>query len=870
VKAPSLKLHAPSSGIRACGLWLAACGVLFAGAMSPQQTRQLAERYNEAQAAINQRDYTKAGAALNALVHDFGSSEFGDELRYALAETYFNLGQYDRAADLFGQLIENPHHSYIRPEAMYGTAISEMMRGNFAQAQLTLEKLTKQQGYDADDRTSFALGVLHYFLKDYEQAAAKLSGLDLPEAEYYLGKVYSATGKPLPALLKFKEVTDAVPNTSLAVMTHFAAGQALFVNHDYDGAQAKFQFFVDNFAYSPLADYARYFLGCAQISQKQYAAAIDNLMPLLRSSNNVLAAHATYFIGCADLALGQAQPAVERFQRVRANYARSRVTSYANLQLARAVLATADTAQALVATSQLATQFKSGDLSGIGNYMSGAIYYELGDYQDATRQFEAVLVSHAATSLREPACSMLLLSLNSERQYEKGVALGAKYVADYPADTTEWRAKTLYFLADGFYYDHKYTEADDFYQQAYAHPAGSDISVYARLGRCYSLYHLGRLDEAVRGFKSLLNARLADTAFTISAYLGYGYSLFNQKEYLKALDVFEPLYKTFPKRELAAVPAYFYAGYSYYQLGYYGQAVDAWSELINKFPSDGAKAPEAAFRSGDTYFKALEYDKAISMFNFVIERYPFSEFGPPSQALIAQCFYNRKQYLDAVREYQKFLDLYAADAQAPSIRKSLETSYYLAGQEDSAVMEDFLKRYPQSEFAAQGQYEKGRALFDAGEYEPAIAELQKSVVNFPSLPIAADAQLLTAEAYAQMKRWPEATQAYQKFLDYFPQHEQQAGATFNLATAYFNAGDYKQSLKYFQTVVDSFPASEFAESARKNADISRKRLGAIETEGEDIPEPGTTEALPQSPDSGQPAPTSSLSSPNPKPEGARP
>jgi len=826
--------------------------VLLAGALSPEQSRQLAERYNAAQAAIGQRNYVKASADLNTLVRDFGSSEFGDEMRYALAETYFNLGQYDRAADMFNQLIEKPHHPYIKPEAMYGTAISEMMRGNFKQAQLTLEQLLKQQGYDTDDRTNFALGVLHYLLKNYDQAAAKLNGIELPEAKYYLGRVYSVTGKPLPALLKFNEVTEEVPNTSLAVMAQFAAGQALFVNHDYDGAQAKFQFFVDNFGYSPLADYARYFLGCAQIAQRQYASAIDNLTPLLSNNNNVLAAHANYFIGCADMELGQAQPAVERFQRVRANYSRTRVVGYANLQLARAVLATADTAQALLATSQMTTMFKTGDHSGIGNYMSGVIYYQLGKYGSAARQFETVLASHGESGLREPACAMLLLSLNCSGQCEKGVALGSKYVTDYPDDTTEWRAKTLYFLAEGFYYDHKYNEADDFYQQAYAHPASSDIAVYSRLGRCYSLYHLGRLSEAVRGFKSLLNARLDDTAFTINAYLGYGYSLFNQKEYLKALDVFEPLYKTFPDKEMAAVPAYFYAGYSYYQLGYYGQAVDAWSELINKFPADGVKTTEAAFRSGDTYFKALEYDKAIGVFNFVIERYPFSEFGPPSQALIAQCFYNRKQYLDAVREYQKFLDLYPADAQVPSVRKSLETSYYLAGQEDSAVMENFLKRFPQSELAAEGQYDKGKSLFDAGNYEPAIAELQKTVVNFPGLPIAADAQLLTAEAYAQMKRWPEATQAYQKFLDYFPQHEQRAGAVFNMATAYFNSGDFKQSLRYFQTVIDSFPASEFTESARKNADISRKRLGAAEGEG--AAEPGAPESLPSTPDAGKGAP----------------
>jgi outer membrane receptor protein involved in Fe transport len=76
-----------------------------------------------------------------------------------------------------------------------------------------------------------------------------------------------------------------------------------------------------------------------------------------------------------------------------------------------------------------------------------------------------ILVSYASTALREPACAMLLLSLNSSGQYEKAVALGAKYVADYPADTTGWRAKTLYVLADGLYYDHKFNEADAYYQR---------------------------------------------------------------------------------------------------------------------------------------------------------------------------------------------------------------------------------------------------------------------------------------------------------------------------------------------------------------------------------------------------------------------
>lgn len=821
-------------------MWLLLVATLV-GALTPEQTRVLAERYNRVQASIDESDYSRAAGELTGLVRDFGGSEFGDELRYALAETYFNLGQYQRSLTSFRQIIGSPRHGYIRPEAMYGAALCYIMLGNHDQARLMLEDLSKQGGYDRDDRTAFAFGVLHYFQGDYALAIERLSGLTLPEARFYLGKSYAREGKPLQALLKFKEITGEVPNTPLATMAHFAAGQALFLNHDFDGARAKFQFFIDEFPASRLVDYAHYFLGCALIARKDYAAAVEHLLPLTRHSDNFLAAHANYFIGYADVALDKPDEAVERFQRVRASYPNTKIATFANLQVSQAMLATADTAQTLLSTSQLAQMFRTGELSGVGNYLSGVIFYQTGEYSDAADQFEVILTRYAETALREPACAMLLLSLNTAGQFEKSVAIGAKYVADYPDDTSSWRARTLDFLAEGFYYYGKYHEADAYYQRAYKLGTGSDIAPYARLGRSYCLYQLGRLGEAAAGFKGLLAAKASDTLYTISAYLGYGYSLFNQGEFLAALDVFEALTNTFPDDALAAVPGHFYSGYCYYQLEYYGQAVDAWTLLMNKFPEGNQKVAEAAFRTGDTYFKALEYDKAVAAFAFVVERHPSAEYAPPSQALIAQCYYNQRRYLEAVREYQKFLDLYPSDPQGPSVRKSLENSYYLAGQQDSLVMEDFLKRFPQSDMAAQAQYDKGQALFDAGRYSEAALELQKTVVNFPGSLLAGDAQLLTAEAYAQDERWEDAALAYRKFLDYFPEHEQQAGAWFNLGTALFNVGNYDESLTAFQHVLDDFPDSEYVESSRQNIDICRKRLGAGVIE-ENPPESGDSES----------------------------
>jgi TolA-binding protein len=785
--------------------------------------------------ALAQNDYQKASQILSDLVKDYGKSDFADELRFGLAECYFNLGNYEQARAQFIKILEAPKFPYIEPEAMYGMAISSIMLGDFRRADAVLEKLSKNESYARDERTNFARGVLAYFKQSYKEAVAKLEGLSDLSAKFYLAKSYAKLGRLKDAILTFKEVTSAAPNTPLSKLAHFACGQALFDNKDFAGARAKFQFFLENYPFSELSDFAHYFLGCALIAQGQPAYALEHLRPLTKHSNNLLAAHANYFIGYCKKELGEPQEAVSYFQKVRANYPKTRIAQYANLQLPDAILAAGDTIQTLLATAQLSQMFTTGDLSGVGDFFSGVVCYKMGDYQRAANHFENIIMKYPQCPLTEPACALLLLSLNSSGNYERAITLGAKYIKDYPETNNPWRAEVLYFLAEGYYYFKKYNEAENHYLRVLEVHLGdavgiSPIFAYARLGRAYCLYHLGRLTEAETEFKELVTQSLPaqfgangqDTIFLINALLGYGYTFFNQKKYLEALDVFEALVKQFPNNELACVPGYYYAGLAYHRLAYYGQAVDAWVALMNQYPLS-AKSAEAAFRAGDLYFKAREYQKAIATFRFVIEKHPNTPWGPSAQALIAQSFYNQKKFLEAIREYQKFLDLYPSDIQAAGVRKSLEISYYQAGLENPVVMQEFLSRFPESELACEAQFDKARKLFDNKQYEQAALEFQKIVVNFPNAEIAGDAQLLTAESYANLKLWQEAKLAYQKFLQYFPKHPQRPGAYFNLATAYFNLGDYNLAKTNFQIVIDSFPNSEFVSSSAKNIEICLKK-----------------------------------------------
>jgi TolA-binding protein len=819
------RVGAPAHGFR----WLLAGALLLAGvapALTREQTEDLVKRYLALDEVLAARNYQRATGILQGLVAQYGSSEFGNELRFGLAECYFNLGNYKKAQREFEEIFENPTFSYIEPEALYGFAISSIVVGSYDEADAALQRMVKRRGYEHDPRADFAFGVLRYYRNDFEGAIAKLTNDSLLEATLYLGKSLARVNRPRDALLAFKKITSAVPGTPLATLAHFGAGEALFLNADFTGAEAKFRFFLDNFPDSPLADFAHYFLGCALIHSKQYEDGLTELMPLTKHSNNYLAAHANYFVGYAYLVTDRPRDAVARFQRVRNNYPKTKVASYANLELTQALLATGDTVQTILSTSQLSAMFTTGELQAVGDYLSGVLTLQIGQFARSANFFENILIKYPESPLREPGCALLLMALNHGANFQRTVTVGARYVKDFPdsASQSDWRGKLLYALGEGCYYSRQFVEAEDYYRRAYGTKLSGDIAPYARMGRAFCLMQLDRNDEAIKALRELGGAKPGDTMFTATLVLGVGYGFFNKGEYDSARVNFEFLIEHYSELATIMASAEFYVGVCYRKLDFPGDAIDAWSLVVNKYP-DSPKAAEAAFRAGDTYFKSGEYDKAMSLFRFVTERYPYSMFGPSSQAFIGQCYYNQRKFVDAIREHQKFLDLYPSDAQATAVRRSLEMDYYRAGQEDSVYMDAFLKRYPESELVAQARFDRALAMMAAKDFAAAALEFQIVVVNFPASSFAVKAQLNTGECYASLENWEAAAAAYAKYLDYFSSGTERDAALFNQGISYFHLANYEQAQKSFQTLLDSHPSSQYAENAKKNIDVCRKRIG---------------------------------------------
>jgi len=85
-----------------------------------------------------------------------------------------------------------------------------------------------------------------------------------------------------------------------------------------------------------------------------------------------------------------------------------------------------------------------------------------------------------------------------------------------------------------------------------------------------------------------------------------------------------------------------------------------------------------------------------------------------------------------------------------------------------AALNDFLRRYPQSAFAANAQYALGNSFYVQNDYRNALTAQQAVLKNFPSSPRAPEALLNIASCYVELKDKAGAKRALDTLIEKYP------------------------------------------------------------------------------------------------------
>ena len=117
------------------------------------------------------------------------------------------------------------------------------------------------------------------------------------------------------------------------------------------------------------------------------------------------------------------------------------------------------------------------------------------------------------------------------------------------------------------------------------------------------------------------------------------------------------------------------------------------------------------------------------------------------------------------------------DGQVASVLPSEKTAYdsatamFQSGDYKgaTAALQDFVRRYPDSAYAANAQYWLGNAYYALGDYKKAIAAQEIVTTTYSASPKVPDAMLNIGSSYALLKDSKNAKKALQQLVSKYPE-----------------------------------------------------------------------------------------------------
>lgn len=179
-------------------------------------------------------------------------------------------------------------------------------------------------------------------------------------------------------------------------------------------------------------------------------------------------------------------------------------------------------------------------------------------------------------------------------------------------------------------------------------------------------------------------------------------------------------------------------------------------------------------------------------------------------------------YTNALKNYQAVVDDFT---NSPAVRQALGPQAYYQALRASLQLKDYsgasnclaqiLKIYPLSTVAEKGILLEGQALSDFGQPQRARLLFMKFEEVFPESPQLPEVELAIARTYEQEGNWPQAISVYNSWISRFTSDtKNRPTVEYARAWANFQAGDEARAFLLFTNFIAQFPTNGLAPVAQ--------------------------------------------------------
>ncbi len=476
--------------------------------------------------------------------------------------------------------------------------------------------------------------------------------------------------------------------------------------------------------------------------------------------------------------------------------------------------------------------------------------FEDGFYDVAIRYIDQFLRKYSETEKRVQARLLLGQCYFFKSQYLKAYDIFQDLLP-----FSEFKDATLFWLGETYFKGSDYKQAEKYYRQLIEVYPASVYVPQAYYSLAWTRFEQDDYTRAKDLFLKLIK-KFPTHSLSEDAVFKLGECEYNTSAYTVASQYFKNYILAYPQSTRRA-EAYFYIAESYYSLEdfltavtYYAKAADiaydkkltfmakvsmGWSYLkLDKYELSQKCFDEARELSRDEdilsddiylgqaslYSKMGEKKKAAETYRELIERFPNSPRIAEAHLGKANVDYTRKDYAEAIKEYQWIIDQYSGEPGRQMILEKatygLAWTYLKTGNIDLAIknFEKIMHRTQSKIVKVSALTQIGDAYQDNNALEKAIAVYDRILKDYPDSIYTDYVQFRQGIALLKSNKIEAATLSFQSLQANFPQSKYLNDVKYYLGVAYFTKEDWRQAINYAKDYLKELPASStFASEA---------------------------------------------------------
>ena len=209
----------------------------------------------------------------------YPESTLRDKALIGIASTSYYSADYQRAIDLYSELLQQVTDEELVKEVTYKIVWAYRRMGEYQEAARILTTLenTTFLASKISVQEQFQKAETFFLTKDFHNALALFLRVleEFPQhdlaakAMYRTGECYVHLNDTQKAVETFTNLSKTYPRSLYAPFAQYHLADNLFQRHYYDGASTAFFEFIMNFPQHPLADDAQYRIGEIMFAQKR-------------------------------------------------------------------------------------------------------------------------------------------------------------------------------------------------------------------------------------------------------------------------------------------------------------------------------------------------------------------------------------------------------------------------------------------------------------------------------------------------------------------------------------------------------------------------------------------------------------------------